>query len=352
MFLIYPKRLNAVAAQKFFFIRPLNIILPLMGGIPKNLFEPDARSVMNIIKIIKRGDNLLLFPEGRISTDGTYAGIHKATGKLLKKLGVPVVCCNIEGAYNCMPFWRKGFRLGKQKVTLCNLLTAEDTKSLNVNEINTRIDNKMSESDTKPETGLYYTFFEKKLTQGLEDIIYFCPCCEKEFTTRTEGNNLICTVCGITASLDRYGRLSSGIDVPSSIQECYKMQIAHEMKQLSEDMPPVIIPVDLVVSSAVVNGVEAEGRGILSLDAKGWHYDGKLNNDEVTLFFPIDSVPALPFDPNINFQIYANGKYHAFSPYENMRACVKYSIMGECAYHRFAIDIQMTKPMPGWRDND
>ena len=343
MFSLYPRRLNAVAAQKFFFIKPLNIVLPLMGGIPKNLFEPDARSVLHIIKIIKRGDSLLLFPEGRISTDGTYAGIHKATGKLIKKLGVPVVSCNIEGAYVCMPFWRKGFRAGKERVTLCNLLSSEEINSLSVDEINARIDDKLVESNSNPVKKTYYVFRPNQLTQGLENILYLCPACNNEFTTQTSGNDIWCTVCKRKATMDRYAIFSSRHDLPRSVQEWYKIQVEHEMQSLFEDMKPIIIPVDVSISSAEAKGLEATGRGELSLDCKGWYYNGEINGEKVNLFFSVETVPALPFDPNINFQIYSKGKYHAFTPYENKRACVKYSILGECAYHKFNTDVQMTK---------
>ncbi len=41
MLTIYPRRLNPVTAKKFFLYRPLNRLLPFMGCIPKNLFDPD-----------------------------------------------------------------------------------------------------------------------------------------------------------------------------------------------------------------------------------------------------------------------------------------------------------------------
>ena len=50
MLSLYPRRLNAVAAQKFYFYRPLDKLLPMMGCIPKNLFDPDVRSIIRIKK--------------------------------------------------------------------------------------------------------------------------------------------------------------------------------------------------------------------------------------------------------------------------------------------------------------
>ena len=359
---LFPKRLNAITAQKFFFIKPLKVFLSMMGCIPKTLFEPDPRSIKQMIKVVRRGGNLLIFPEGRISTDGYYAGIHKAAGKLIKKLGVPVVSGTIEGAYVCMPYWRKRFKRGKLVVTYNNLISADETKSLSLDEINARIDNSLSKASTEPKTQRVYVNKNKNLLEGLEEIIYLCPCCLEEFTTETKGNIIRCTSCKCEAVMDRFTRLTftSGGDhplrfaldiIPESVQQWYRLQAFYEMKSLSDDMEPILIPVDLCVSSAQTGGVEARGRGILSLDSKGWVYRGELGGEEdFERFFPIDSVPALPFDPLINFQIYSVGKYHAFTPYENLRACMKYTILGECAYHRFAKEVMMTLPIVNYKN--
>ena len=151
MLTVYPRRLNAVAAQKFFYYRPLNWLLPMMGAIPKCLFDPDPRSIKQIMAVIKRGGRLLLFPEGRCATDGVYAGMHRATGKLVSKLKVPVASCHIEGAYNCMPFWRKGFRRGHIRVTLADLFSEEALQTLTVDEINQMIDDRLSGADKTPQ---------------------------------------------------------------------------------------------------------------------------------------------------------------------------------------------------------
>ena len=112
---------------------------------------------------------------------------------------------------------------------------------------------------------------------------------------------------------------------------------------LSENMEPIVIPVTVSVSSAKAGGFESSGKGILELSPKGWLYKGEINGEEIERFFPIDTVPAIPFDPNLNFQIYGYGKHHSFSPYENMKACIQYSNIGECAYQMFASEVMITK---------
>jgi hypothetical protein len=235
------------------------------------------------------------------------------------------------------------------RVTIANLLTSDDAKSLTVDEINTKIDLRLSNADTVPSREQFKVFRAKRLAEGLENIIYYCPKCNQEFTFKSYKNTISCTVCNNTASMDRYSKLipGEGSIIPETIQEWYKIQVAYEMQSISGDMEPVKIRVLAKVASAINNGIYTQDRGVLTLDSSGWHYDGYINGEKTELIFPIDSVPAIPFDPHDNFQIYANGKYFAFTPFDDLQACTKYAILGECVYHRFASEIQMTAKLMG-----
>ena len=344
MLTIYPRRLNTVTAQKFFFYRPLNKLLPLMGCIPKNLFDPDVRSIMRIMAVLKHGGGVLLYPEGRCSTDGAYARIHKSTGKLVKKLGVPVVSCHVEGAFLCMPFWRKRFRTGRIRVTIADLFSGDDLKTLPIEDINDAIDARLSGDDRPAPQKELQTNRAKNLTEGLSNILYLCPKCKAELTMETTGNAIKCTACGNTGIMDRAGRLRPAPDsiIPGTISAWHREQAGYEIQRLSEDMEPIEELVSVRIPSDKPGaGMSPGGKGKLRLDPKGWNYDGTLSGDEVSLFFPIETVPAIPFDDDDNFQIYSGGSFYMFTP-EDSRKCAKYSLLGECAHQRFASQVQMT----------
>jgi len=344
MLSFYPHRLNAVAAQKFFLYSPLHWMMPLMGCIPKNLFDPDARSIMRIKDVLNRGDNILLFPEGRCESDGLYTGMHKSTGKLIKKLGLPVMSGFIEGAYNCMPFWRDKFRLGNIRFTMANLFSEEQLQALSVEEINDAIDACLSGRDIPPPKKPFRTFKTKRLAEGLQNIIYFCPKCKREFTLETSGNRIRCIECGNSAVINREGMLIPDEDsiIPQTIAAWYKDQAIYEAAKLNVDMDPVLFNVTVrLPSEKPGGGMVSKGSGIMSLDPSGWHYKGELSGEHAELFFPIDTVPAIPYDPKDDFQIYAHGKFYMFTP-DDAQKCVKYAVIGECAYWKFASQIQMT----------
>jgi len=344
MLSIYPHRVNAVTAQKFFLFKPLHKLLPMMGCIPKNLFDPDIRSIIGIKSVLKRGDKVLLFPEGRCACDGVYAGMHRSTGKLIKKLGIPVISTSIDGAYKCMPFWRDGIRSGRVRIIVADLFSTEDLQELSIDDINDAIDKRLSRVDEPPPKKPFRTFRARRLAEGLQNILYWCPKCGQEFTTESKGCIIRCNACGNTAEMDWNMILhpAPGSIVPKTVHEWYKEQASYEAGKLHEGMEPVSVRVNVRLPSDVPGGgMYTCGSGTICLDPKGWHYNGELKGEQVSLFFPIDTVPALPIDPNDVFQIYAHGTFYMFSP-EDKRRCIKYSVIGECAYWRFASNVQMT----------
>ena len=344
---LYPHRLNAVTAQKWFLNKPLHKLLPVVGCIPKNMFDPDVRSIIGMKTVINRGDGLLLFPEGRCSSSHEYVGMHKSTGKMIKKFGVPVISCYLEGADICLPHWRKGFKSGRIRVTYKNLFSVEDIQSLSIEEINTVIDARLSGAEGAlpvPSDRPFQTFSSKNLAEGLHFILYYCPKCGMEFTMMTEGNTIRCTSCGNEAIVDRKLNLfpTEGSIAEEEISLWYRDQVRHEMKLLHEDMEPIIEKVKVRTPSPEPGGgVIESGSGTIKIDPKGWHFNGEISGEHVSKFFPVETVPAISYDHNDNFQIYYAGEYYMFTP-EDPKKCIKYVIIAEGLHRKFSPNVLMT----------
>jgi transcription elongation factor Elf1 len=177
--------------------------------------------------------------------------------------------------------------------------------------------------------------------------------------------------------LSSYGAASSGKILPGSIHDWFKLQVAYEMRRLDEASrlsKPAGTRVIVRMPAAGGGGLAECGEGELRVDRDGWHFEGMISagniraadagqaagdtqsaaspgqpgswytlDDYVRLHFPIETVPAFPFDPDDNFQIYSKGNFYAFTPRDNRAACVKFAVIGECAYWRYSQDIQMTE---------
>ena len=119
-------------------------------------------------------------------------------------------------------------------------------------------------------------------------------------------------------------------------------QVRHEMSALSEDMEPIVENVKIWTPSPIPgNGMVESGFGVLRLDPKGWHFDGQISGEQVSKFFPVETIPAISYDHNDNFQVYYSGDYYMFIP-EDPKKCIKYVILAECFYWKFASNIMMT----------
>lgn len=351
---LYPKRrLNAVAASKWFLYKPLNRFLPLMGAIPKSMFDSDVGAIVGIKTVLKRGDGVLLFPEGRCSTSGAYSGIHKSTGKLIKKLGVPVISCYIEGVYNCMPHWRDLFRSGRIRLTCKNLFDVGDLKNMSVDEINLAIDNRLRGVEgALPITKPFQTFRARRLADGLHKILYWCPICKTEYETSSLKNEILCKSCFAVATLDRFGDLSfdsetHNIDnrdiAPRNIMEWFNLQAMYEAEKITENMEPIVERVTVRIPSGISGGGMIDsGDGVMRVCPKGWSFEGILSGEQVNLFFPVETVPAISYEHYDNIQIYHGGKYYMFVPEEPKR-CLKYAIIAETLHWKFSEKTLLTK---------
>ena len=128
-------RVNNVVNIDGYYRRPW--LMELIGAIGTRKFTMDLHLVKSIKKVLSRGDVLSMYPEARYSPCGTLSYLPESLGKLVKMNKVPVVAVVHHGNHLHSPFWN--FRK-KRKVplhtTMTQILTAEQVKSMSVEEIN------------------------------------------------------------------------------------------------------------------------------------------------------------------------------------------------------------------------
>ena len=60
-------------------------------------------SIQKLAEVLKKGKNIMIFPEGTRSKDGNVGDFKKLFAILSTELGVPVVPVTINGAYQALP---------------------------------------------------------------------------------------------------------------------------------------------------------------------------------------------------------------------------------------------------------
>ena len=200
-------RVNNVVNIDGYYMRPW--LMEWIGAICTRKFTTDFHLVKSIRRVLERGDVLCMYPEARYSPCGTTSFLPESLGMLVHMNKVPVVAVVHRGNYLHAPFWN--FRK-KRKVplhtTLTQIITAEEAKTLSIDEINTRIREALTydEYNYQKENNILIT--EPYRAEGLHKILYKCPHCKAE-DMYSEGTEIFCKECGKRWTLLENGDMSA-----------------------------------------------------------------------------------------------------------------------------------------------
>jgi len=174
--------------------------------ISKSKGQSDSTTVRELISAIKRGYPILIFPEGDTTFYGETGYIEPSTMKLIKKLELDLITCNVRGGYLSKPRWALFKRKNRQiELNYQLTLTKDQIKDMSVEAIEEVV-----------KDALYHNAYEyqrthmikrpgKNLAHGLEDVVYVCPHCEAINSIETSGHTIKCNACQKEGHLDEYG---------------------------------------------------------------------------------------------------------------------------------------------------
>ncbi|MCM1043407.1 MAG: 1-acyl-sn-glycerol-3-phosphate acyltransferase [Corallococcus sp.] len=301
--MMYPKYAASYIASKTQFAEHGNI-LDYVGVIEKKQFSIDTGLIRDVKYILGKGRPVVLYPESKLSVDGTANQIKPSIAKLVKMFNVPLVTVCFNGSYLHKPRWAKDKRKVPLTVTAKLAVTREETQTLSVEEIYKRIVQNLTYDDYRYQRENCIEISSATLTEGLECILYKCPECGRDFSMSAHGNTLKCDCCGMTATMDKFGVLSGKF---SSVPQWYAWQrnaVAEEVSsggavlKLDCRCEKIVKNKFVDVGSAEFvfdNGaitVNIEGNRTLSFK-RGMFYTLSFNNKYV--FLPAETVYRLSF---------------------------------------------------------
>ncbi len=86
-------------------------LYPRWNSVPIDQENPDMSSLKNIIKLLKSGERVVMFPEGERSWDGKMLEAKAGVGLIISKAKVPVLPVRLFGAHEALPrgasFWKR-----------------------------------------------------------------------------------------------------------------------------------------------------------------------------------------------------------------------------------------------------
>ena len=301
--------------NKHFISHPLVRKTALKAGIiPKKLFCPDLAVPVQIMRMLKKGYPVIIFPEARLSVDGRNYPIVDKSASFYRRLKTDVVILRLRGSYFAKPKWRTRFFRSDVFVSAERVITREEIAAMTDAELNRLIDESLAYDESENPVN---TYRRRDMAKGLENVLYRCVDCGALYATKGVKNELICTACGKKHTFNERYLFD---DEPFSIGAYYEGIKTLEKAELGE------LHLEADVETAVFHDegkYKTREKGRCTLTPDGFSY----RSDRVGFTIGFDALPALPFSVNTEFETYYNGDLYYFYPTENRRQVVRWALI-------------------------
>lgn len=182
-----------------------------------------AHTVMAILKTLRSGSSVCLFPEGNRSFNGLTCPIPPATGKLARRSGAKLITYRFEGQYLTQPRWSTTLRRGRLRGRIVHIYTPEELQAMTDQQVNDCIVRDLAVDTYAEQAKAMIPFRGKHLALGMESTVFACPVCGALGHMHTDSDHLFCD-CGFRAKYDAYGYLTDPAGQTYTITGLDRMQ--------------------------------------------------------------------------------------------------------------------------------
>lgn len=197
-----------------------------------------ANTVAKILRTLRGGVSVCIFPEGNRSFNGCTGEILPATGKMARRSGVKLVTYRIEGGYLTQPRWSTTLRRGKLRGRLVHVYSPEELSAMTDKQVNEAICRDLYENAYETQSREMIPFKGKHLALGMESAIFSCPRCKRIGQLQSDDHSLRCS-CGFRAAYDVNGYLTEDDGTKHTIVDLDVQQREHlqQLLQISDEQP-------------------------------------------------------------------------------------------------------------------
>lgn len=297
-----------VISNSFYSSLPIKGFMDKMGVIPKQQFQTTVKDMKRIKAVIDNGDPLVIYPAGLMCEDGLSTPIPGATYKFLKWLGADVYVAKAVGTYFVMPKWTGGMRPGRTTMDIYKLFSAEELAQTDVQTVKEKTEEALLFDAYREQEQMQVAYKKNDDLNGLENVLYMCPHCKKEFTISVrDKNTLCCSACGYEQISDKYGFLHNEKGIGPELRyvsDWSKLILdAQKVKILSGAEIKLSSGMKIHMIDGKKNKFIEVGSGTLTLTESAFLIDGTINDEPVQMEVSIAGLPTLPFSPGKRLEI-------------------------------------------------
>lgn len=183
-----------MASASLFAIPILGPLIRALGAFPKAKFSKDRTAMVHMLRKLKKGGVVVLFPEGRRTWDGSTVRPMPGTGKFLQRTRIPVVFCRNLTGHLYQPRWAIYPRYVPIKLDYSKPVVFD--ASMSDEEVNDGVYNGIRIDPDAVEVPP--RSFGFRMAYGLPTYIWACPECltmEALDIHPKSGNAIQCTSC-------------------------------------------------------------------------------------------------------------------------------------------------------------
>ncbi len=301
------KRFHAVVAAHFYRNKRIAFLLNTLRCIRKEQFRADVESIARMKNAVASGESLLIYPEGEVNGTGRTAKSSPSIARLAKLLKVPLYAARTHGGYFTRPKWNPVQTKGKVEIEIERIATAEEVSSLSTDELYARIEEKIYVDDYMWQKERMVPFSGKYKAKGLDKLIYLCPKCGREFTMRTDGNEIFCTECGNRGYMDEYGFLhpkSEKDSIPEFVPDWAELQRDALRREIASADFALTAPCKLQyhLNTNSVRHTDV-GHGTVTLTHDTISYIGTAEGEDISYTFSLEGIQKFPFNMGNQFDV-------------------------------------------------
>ena len=296
-----------VISKSFFSTLPIRGWMEKMGVIPKQQFQTTVSDMKKMRGVIEAGQPLVIYPAGLMCEDGLSTPIPAATYRFLQWLGADVYVARTTGSYFVMPKWKGGLHPGRTDLDIYRLFDKEELATLTEQEIKERTDAAILFDAYREQEQAQVKYHRTHRIEGLENVLYLCPHCGREFVMQAEGSVIRCTACGYEQEGDRYGFLHNRKGLGEEIRYVsdWSRLIFRRLKErvLAGQEPNPTTAVTISMIDPVSNKFRDVGSGTLSLSPERLTLSGTVKGEAVEVAVSTAVIPTLPFTPGKHLEV-------------------------------------------------
>ena len=300
--------------NEYYCTRPFLKGLAKHGGIiSKKLFTPDMSAPLGILRSIRAGYPIVIFPEGRLSPDGRSNPIAESGASLYRRIKVPLLLVQIDGAYYAHPKWREKTFRSQIHVSVKRVLSPEELTRLTDTQLDEIIRSELY-NDVSASEKVSYPQNGKAL--GLDSLLYRCVDCGALYQTLGVGNDLVCRACNARHHLDENYLFTDSIE---SIPHYYDRLRCIEERKLES----LSLQTEVRTKIFGANGGPIRWeRGVCTLDGQSFRYRSESEDFSI----PVEKLPALAFSCGKEFELYYDNELHYFYPLKDTNQVARWAL--------------------------